>query len=91
MLPPRFFSRSFSGSKLKTLGSSALASLIAIEQNQKLLISRLPDGAQRAEELWDEAATSARSRLIRIDQAMAEETVCHALPFRSSETAVLSR
>jgi hypothetical protein len=62
------------GQHLKTLGSSALASLIAIEQNQKLLISLLPDGAQRAEELWEEAATSARSRLIRIDQALAEET-----------------
>jgi hypothetical protein len=63
------------GQHLKTLGYSALASLIAIEQNQKLLISMLPDGAQRAEELWDEAATNARSRLIRIDQALAEETV----------------
>lgn len=62
------------GQQLKTLGFTALANLIAIEQNQKLLISMLPDGAQRAEALWDEAATSARSRLIRIDQALAEET-----------------
>ncbi len=60
--------------QLKTLGHSALASLIAIEQNQKLLIAMLPDGAERAEELWGEAASAARSRLIRIDEAFAEET-----------------
>lgn len=60
--------------QLKTLGISALATLVAVEQNQKLLISMLPDGADRAEELWDEAATGARSRLIRIDEALAEET-----------------
>lgn len=61
--------------QLRALGHSALACLIATEQNQKLLISMLPEGAQRAEELWEEAATSARDRLIRIDQAMAEETL----------------
>ncbi|MHB8589204.1 MAG: hypothetical protein ACYDA0_10165 [Candidatus Dormibacteraceae bacterium] len=61
--------------QLKTLGHSALASLIAIEQNQKLIISMLPEGGERAEELWEEAATSARSRLIRIDQALTEETL----------------
>jgi hypothetical protein len=60
---------------LKALGHSALACLIATEQNQKLLISMLPEGAQRAEELWEEAATSARSRLIRVDEAMAEVTL----------------
>src|SRR5690349_20960453 len=42
--------------QLKTLTDGALASLIAIEQNQRLLISMLPDGAERAERLWDEAA-----------------------------------
>ena len=61
--------------QLKTLTDSALASLIAIEQNQRLLISMLPDGSERAEQLWDEAATNARRRLIRIDQALAEETL----------------
>jgi hypothetical protein len=60
--------------QLKTLTDSSLASLIAIEQNQKLLISMLPDGAERAEQAWDDAATSARRRLIRVDQALAEET-----------------
>jgi hypothetical protein len=59
--------------QLKTLTDSALASLIAIEQNQRLLISMLPDGAERAEQAWDEAATGARRRLIRIDRALAEE------------------
>jgi hypothetical protein len=61
--------------QLKALGHSALACLIATEQNQKLLISMLPEGVQRVEELWEEAATSARDRLIRIDEAMAEETL----------------
>jgi hypothetical protein len=56
------------------LGLSALACLIATEQNQKLLISMLPDGAQLADDLWEEAATSARTRLIRIEAALAEET-----------------
>jgi hypothetical protein len=60
-------------SRLKTLGASALATLIATEQNQKLLISILPEGSERAEQLWEAAATSARNRLIRIDQALAEE------------------
>jgi hypothetical protein len=60
--------------ELKTLGLSALACLIATEQNQKLLISMLPDGAQLADDLWEEAATSARTRLIRIEAALAEET-----------------
>ena len=60
--------------ELKTLGLSALACLIATEQNQKLLVSMLPEGAQLADDLWEEAATSARTRLIRIDAALAEET-----------------
>ncbi len=60
--------------QLKTLGVTSLACLIAIEQTQKLLIGMLPEGAERAEELWEDAATTARSRLIRIDQALAEET-----------------
>lgn len=60
--------------QLRTLGVTALACLVAIEQSQKLLVGMLPEGAERAEELWEEAATSARSRLIRIDQALAEET-----------------
>ena len=59
--------------QLKTLGHSALASLIAIEQNQKLLSAMLPDGIERAEGLWEEAASAARARLIRIDEAFAEE------------------
>jgi|SRR5579859_7161740 len=62
------------GEQLKTLGYSALATLIAVEQNQRLLVSLLPDGAQRAEELWDQAAGSARNRLIRIEEALTEET-----------------
>lgn len=60
--------------QLKTLVDNALASLIAIEQNQKLLVAMLPDGAELAEQFWDEAATSARRRLIRVDQALAEES-----------------
>jgi len=73
VLPPADAEGSFH-QQLRTLGCSALATLIAIEQNQKLLISMLPDGEQRAEELWGQAATSARSRLIRVDEALAEET-----------------
>ncbi|HUY73601.1 MAG TPA: hypothetical protein VMW11_03720 [Candidatus Dormibacteraeota bacterium] len=60
--------------QLKTLGYSALAGLIAIEQTQRLLIAMLPDGADRAEELWEEAASAARDRLVRIEEAFAEET-----------------
>lgn len=60
--------------QLKTLGCSTLATLMAVEQTQMLLISMLPDGAQRADELWDEAASSARARLIRIEEALTEET-----------------
>ena len=60
--------------QLTTLGHSALASLIAIEQNQKLLAAMLPDGVERANQLWEEAASAARDRLIRIDEAFAEET-----------------
>ena len=63
-----------SSEQLKALGITALACLIAIEQTQKLVAGMLPEGAERAEELWEEAATSARSRLIRIDRALAEET-----------------
>jgi hypothetical protein len=60
--------------QLKTLGYSALASLIAIEQNQKLLTTMLPDGAELVEDLWEDAASAARSRLIRIEEAFVDET-----------------
>src|SRR5260370_39595120 len=38
--------------QLKTLTASALASLIAIELNQKLLITRQPHGPERARLVW---------------------------------------
>lgn len=60
--------------QLNALGVSALACLIAVEQNQRLLISMLPEGEERAEELWEAAASSARNRLIRVDRALAEES-----------------
>ncbi len=60
--------------QLKALGVNALACLVAVEQNQRLLISMLPDGVEKAEEVWEEAASSARSRLIRMEQILAEET-----------------
>jgi len=60
--------------QLNALGVSTLACLIAVEQNHRLLISMLPDGADKADELWEEAATSARERLIRVDAALAEES-----------------
>lgn len=61
------------GQQVKTLGLSSLACLIAAEQNQQLLVSLLPDGAEHADELWERAASSARERLIRLERALAED------------------
>ncbi len=63
-------------SRLQALSESALASLVAIEQNQRLLVSIIPDGAELAERLWEEAAGAARRRLLRLEQAVAEEAAC---------------
>ena len=59
--------------QLNSLGVTALACLIALEQNQRLLIAMLPEGTETAERLWEEAATHARTRLIRVDAALAAE------------------
>ncbi len=62
--------------RLQALSESGLASLIAIEQNQRLLVSIIPDGAELADRLWEEAAGAARRRLLRLEQAVAEEAAC---------------
>ncbi len=58
----------------KTLAETALAILIAVEQNQRLLVSMLPQGEEFAEQLWEDAASSARQRLIKVDRLLAEES-----------------
>jgi len=62
--------------RLQALSESGLASLIAIEQNQRLLVSIIPEGAELADRLWEEAAGAARRRLLRLEQAVAEEAAC---------------
>jgi len=62
--------------ELRALSQSALATLVALEQNLSLLISIVPDGAELVDRSWEEAASAARRRLLRLEQALAEEEAC---------------
>jgi hypothetical protein len=62
--------------ELRSLNQSALATLIAGEQTQLLFAHIVPRGAQLVDTHWEEAATNARRRLYRVEQAIAEEAGC---------------
>jgi hypothetical protein len=62
--------------ELRSLNQSALATLIAAEQTQLLFAHIVPRGAQLVDTYWEEAATNARRRLYKVEQAIAEEAGC---------------
>ena len=64
------------GSDNNSLGATALATLVAVEQTQRLLAVIIPNGIERCEALFDEAATAAQRRLLRLEQALREEAGC---------------
>lgn len=59
--------------ELKALSQSILAVLVAAEQTLDLYASFIPHGEERVARSWDQAATAARRRLLRIEQALREE------------------
>ncbi len=63
-------------SDYQSLGATALAILVAVEQTQRLLAVIIPDGRARCEALLEEAATAAQRRLLRLDQALRAEAGC---------------
>ncbi|HEX6513043.1 MAG TPA: hypothetical protein VF157_12120 [Chloroflexota bacterium] len=59
--------------ELKALNQSMLAALIACEQVLDLYVQLMPHGEERVAESWEQAASAARRRLLRVEQALREE------------------
>lgn len=60
----------------RTLSTTSLAILVAVEQTQKLLALIVPDGKYKCEALYDEAHLAARQRLLRLEGALRDESSC---------------
>lgn len=62
--------------QLRILTNSVLAGVIASEQTHLLVASLVPGGRQRVDSFFEEAATGAHVRLLRLESAVNEEAGC---------------
>lgn len=59
--------------QVRAVGQVALAGLVAVEQNQRLLVAIVPNGQELCARLLEESAAGARRRLLRLEEAVEEE------------------
>lgn len=59
--------------QLRVLADTTLAGLIAAEHTHLLVASSLPAGMARSASFFDQAATAAHERLLRLEKAVGEE------------------
>jgi hypothetical protein len=60
--------------ELKAISDALLATLVAVEQSQLLLVHIIPGGEEKCELFWDQAGSRARLRLQRLEAAIEAES-----------------